>query len=95
MCRNRAQCCLMGTQRCRNDSQIGLSAANKKMNCQIIISANLTDFGCRLLAVSVFTVTGSLLKICLNQLFKDFAVAALAVIVVKINHVFSSISSIL
>ena len=78
---------LVGAQRRVDHRQIGLGAAHQEVNVNVLPAAFCPDFGRGSRAVFVLAIAQGLLHVGGDQPLQHFFMAALAVIIVEIDHV--------
>ena len=84
------QSTLMGPQSSCNHGHVCLCATHHEVNGQRIIAAGLADLGGSAGAVMILAVAGGLFQVGALQGFQNLFMAAFAIVIVKINHDFSS-----
>ena len=89
MAAHRAQGALVGPQSRCNDRQVRLGAAHKKVHSGVRTGAEGFDFFCGRSAVFILSVAQGLDHICTDQGIQHLLVAALGIVIVKVDHLVS------
>ena len=76
----------MGTQGGIDHRQVGLGSSHKEVDCQIVVTAGFAYFLPGGSAIIILAVALSLLHIGFHKGIQNALVAALGVVVVKIQH---------
>ena len=82
---------LIRAQECVDDDHIGLRAAGEEVNLSLRAGTRLFDFFCRRGGKFIVPVAGNRFHIGFHQMFQNFGVCAVTVIVFKKQHDFFSL----